>query len=214
MPSWERMQEETEPAFEAFRCYLGMPYSDMPTGRSLSKLAQRLGKSKTLLDRWSAVHRWQERCRAYDREIQGEELEARKIAVKEMQRKHINLSSKLTKKAREALEKLEPDTMKPWDIANFLKLALELERRARFELLAESELGAKSDSDAVSYSPMVKLIESLEQARAERQKKEEGLPPKQLVIQFSDFDKDEMTDEEREQYEAIKRNVYARRNSS
>lgn len=75
---WERMQEETEPAFEAFRCYLGMPYSDIPTGRSLSKLAQKLGKSKTLLDRWSAVHRWQERCRAYDREIQGEELEARK----------------------------------------------------------------------------------------------------------------------------------------
>jgi hypothetical protein len=187
-----------------------MPYSEKPTSRSLAKVGARLGKSTALMERWSTAHNWQERCREYDNELQGEELEARKVAVRAMQQEHIDLADKLTQKAREALENVDTSTMKPWDILHFLKLALELERRARFELLAESELRAKSNPDSVSYSPMIKLIESLEQARAERQEKAEDAVPNTLIVNFTDFDKDQMTTEEQEQYNAIRDSVNRR----
>lgn len=65
----ERQPKETTPAFEAFRCYL-----EMGPARSTGKVAQELGKSKTLIDRWSSRWSWVERVR---------EFESRETAVKD-----------------------------------------------------------------------------------------------------------------------------------
>lgn len=57
----DQQKGETAPAFQAFRTYL-----EMGPNRSLAKASQRLGKSKTLLDRWSRRWSWVERCRAWE----------------------------------------------------------------------------------------------------------------------------------------------------
>jgi hypothetical protein len=54
----ERQPKETAVAFEAFRCYL-----EMGPSRSVAKVGQALGKSKTLIDRWSSRWGWVERVR-------------------------------------------------------------------------------------------------------------------------------------------------------
>lgn len=54
----ERQPKETAVAFEAFRSYLEMG----PT-RSVAKVGEALGKSKTLIDRWSSRWSWVERVR-------------------------------------------------------------------------------------------------------------------------------------------------------
>jgi hypothetical protein len=41
-------------------------YCELGTQRSTAKVAQKLGKSTTLINRWSAQHHWQERVRQYD----------------------------------------------------------------------------------------------------------------------------------------------------
>lgn len=55
---WARRSTETSPAYGAFRVYLDV--------RSNAKTAQQLGKSKTLIDKWSSEHDWVERVVAYD----------------------------------------------------------------------------------------------------------------------------------------------------
>jgi hypothetical protein len=57
----ERQPNETAVAFEAFRTYL-----EMGPSRSLAKVGRALGKSKTLMDRWSKRHAWQARVAAFE----------------------------------------------------------------------------------------------------------------------------------------------------
>lgn len=58
---WTRRETETSPAYEAFRVYL-----NQGGARSTANTAQELGKSKTVVDKWSSMHDWVERVRAYE----------------------------------------------------------------------------------------------------------------------------------------------------
>jgi len=57
---WERQPAETEKAYTAFRAYL-----DLGPERTLEAVGQKLGKSTTLLEKWSSRWKWVERVRAY-----------------------------------------------------------------------------------------------------------------------------------------------------
>lgn len=57
---WDRQEGESLPAWSAFRCYRDMDR------RSLSKVGQELGKSRTLMSRWSARWGWLQRSEQYD----------------------------------------------------------------------------------------------------------------------------------------------------
>jgi hypothetical protein len=58
---WERQPQETSKAYEAFQLY-----RDMGLGRSTARVARELGKSKTLMDRWSSRHDWVGRVQALE----------------------------------------------------------------------------------------------------------------------------------------------------
>ena len=58
---WERQPNESEPAFVAYR--------DQETGhRSIRRAAAGVGKSETLVGRWSSHHAWPARVAAWDAE--------------------------------------------------------------------------------------------------------------------------------------------------
>lgn len=64
MAAWDRLPEETSPAFDAFDQYLAMG-----PGRSLAKLAKAMDRPegyKRHLQDWSAKYSWVERTLAYD----------------------------------------------------------------------------------------------------------------------------------------------------
>lgn len=77
---WERQKGESRQAFRAFAAY-----RDMGPTRSLVTVAQELGRSTTLMERWSVKWRWQDRTAAYDAEqdriartqLEQERLDAR-----------------------------------------------------------------------------------------------------------------------------------------
>ena len=58
---WERQVNEGRKAFAAF-----VVYRDMGEHRSTAKVAQALGKSKQLMDRWSSAWEWVLRVQAWD----------------------------------------------------------------------------------------------------------------------------------------------------
>lgn len=71
-----RLPEESDQARAAFLAFLELDLSS----RSLPALAQVLGKSLSLLKRWSARHKWQERAYPYDMALIKTESAARTLA--------------------------------------------------------------------------------------------------------------------------------------
>jgi hypothetical protein len=58
---WDRQPGETSKAYEAF-----VTYRDMGPGRTTAKVAQALGKSTTVIHKWSSLHHWVSRSAAWD----------------------------------------------------------------------------------------------------------------------------------------------------
>jgi hypothetical protein len=77
LPEWERRESESARAYRAF-----MLYVSMDADRSLSKVAQKLCVSKTIIARWSAQFNWIERARQHDQHASKERL-ARLSAARE-----------------------------------------------------------------------------------------------------------------------------------
>lgn len=105
---WDRQQGETEPAWHAFRTYLHQG----PT-RSLASVAQALGKSKTLMDRWSSRWRWVSRVEAYEQHAARDADEAFMRENRQRARRHAELAAlhgeALAIPAREILSRLQKD---------------------------------------------------------------------------------------------------------
>jgi hypothetical protein len=62
-------QRDTESA-QAYQA--ACAYFEMGADRSTANVAQRLSKSKALMDRWSALHAWVDRSREYDQALAQE----------------------------------------------------------------------------------------------------------------------------------------------
>lgn len=138
--SWERQPKESVQAFEAFELYLSMGAE-----RSLRKVAQELGKSNTLISRWSSTWSWQKRSRDYDNDLLRQKLEKQRKDNEKMQQRQIQTAMLLQKKAVEALDKLSFEDLAPKDILRFISEGAKLERETRRESTAISAKAAGND---------------------------------------------------------------------
>lgn len=78
MKPWERQPGESAPAYQA-----AWAYFEMGPDRSISAVAQKLSKSRTLIARWSSDWGWTGRAGAYDRHLNHLRLEAQTKALAE-----------------------------------------------------------------------------------------------------------------------------------
>lgn len=128
-PIWERLPGESAKAYEAF-----CKYRDMPPGeRSLREVARRLGKSETLISRWSSQYRWVARVQAWDDEVDRKAREAHLRTVKEMRERHARLAVAFQQKVAQRIQMIDPDELAPQDLARWLEIATKLERLSRGE---------------------------------------------------------------------------------
>lgn len=147
---WDRQPGESRQAFEAFNCYLMMGEE-----RSLRAVAQQLGKSKTLMDRWSSKYKWVYRSDEYDNHLYKQELKANRKALKDMRTRHTKTATLMQTKALEALSKLDTKEISAKDIVSMLSKAIELERMSRTESIENNpaiseETGNISLADSIT----------------------------------------------------------------
>lgn len=144
---WDRQSTESAKAFEAF-CL----YRDAGASRSIKAVAEKLGKSSGLLERWSRQNRWQERTREWDRFLDEQKQAAKVQAIREMHERHAAIGREMSEKAMRALQTLEQGTMKPNEIVAMIKTACEIERLA---MESEVKMLANEDSagDVLIYLP-------------------------------------------------------------
>ena len=141
---WEQQPGESAKAFEAFAAY-----RDMGAERSLRKLTQQLHKNLTTIRDWSVKWNWQERVRAYDRELDRQAREQAVRSVRQMTDRHIRIAMQLQAKAVRALENLDEAQLTPKMILAFLTTATELERMNRLSSAGLDENGQKEAASEV-----------------------------------------------------------------
>ena len=147
---WERQKGESAQAFEAFSLYL-----DLGTERSIRAVSQKLGKSKTLIDRWSRTNNWVERCRAWDNHLQREAKKAAVAGLREMNRRHITLARALQGAAAQALKDRGAAIITDKNLSAVVKLATDLERSG---LSTEVDTLSEDLNKAEEDSAVVKII--------------------------------------------------------
>lgn len=78
---WDRQPGESDESWEAFTAYRDM--ADEGDGRrSTRQAARQLGKSATLVGRWSTEHDWQRRVQAFDRDRDAQRLAEGAAAIR------------------------------------------------------------------------------------------------------------------------------------
>ena len=135
---WERQDYETSKSYEAFSIY-----RDLGTERSLNETAKKLGKSKTLIERWSRLYHWQERIASYERELENQALAEKKKTAAETRKRQLQIAMQLEKRALEALKNIQPEDLTPKDVKEFLRLATDIESR----VISDTEAGYMTSGD-------------------------------------------------------------------
>lgn len=169
---WERQPGESSQAYEAFAAY-----RDLGAERSITKVVQKLNKSRAIIGKWSSQWNWVDRARAWDNEITKQGKAAAVKRVKEMTGRHINIAMQLQKKALEALAALDLEAMSPKDIKEFIKTASELERSSRLEEVAidsTTEDSAPNKSGSNFVESLRKVVGEVWADFEQPQKSEDG----------------------------------------
>lgn len=123
---WERQEDESTKAYEAF-CV----YRDMGIQRSVRKVARELNKSETLMARWSTTYNWVDRAAAWDSEQDRVVRQQQLDDIKKMRKRHATLAEDMLLKAAQALKFIPEDEVKASDISRLVEVASKLERISR-----------------------------------------------------------------------------------
>lgn len=86
--AWDRQRGESAQAYEGFSLY-----RDMGLARSLHKVCDRVGKTYSLISRWSSKWRWGERARAWDIHESHAIQDAMKAEAGKVARRHAHMAS-------------------------------------------------------------------------------------------------------------------------
>lgn len=142
---WEQQENESPEAYEAWTTYL-----DMGPERNIRAVALKLGKSDTLVFRWSGpqMHGWQARLRAWNRH-EARVVNERVVLGKAAQReKQIKIGSNLQVQALKKLTAMSPEEISKLSVNEMvalLKAGVEFETKAR--AVPQSELDASERYD-------------------------------------------------------------------
>ena len=147
---WEQQNGEGAKAFEAF-CI----YRDLGPSRSLAKVAKRLGKSNTLIERWSAAYDWVNRCNAWDLEQDRVARQQQLDEIKKMRKRHAAVAQKALEKIAEALEMIDTTRMGSAGMASLMETASKLERISRGDVgdVIEERDGGQAIDPVQIYIP-------------------------------------------------------------
>lgn len=124
---WERLEEESAKAYEAFVVYRGLGLT-----RTCAKVAAAVGKSTTLMRRWSSEYSWSVRAAAWDREQDREHLLEQRTARREAEKRNARLANVAFSAAAARLVQLanDPAQIKAGDVARLVEAAMKLEQYA------------------------------------------------------------------------------------
>lgn len=149
---WEKQVGEAAKDYKYFCIYRDMPYTDN-IDRTLAKTAEIVNKSLRRIEIASAKNDWVKRSEAYDEYLEKITRERFQNELLEMRERHSNIAQNLTKKALEALSKIDTEKIRAGDITTMLKTAIDIERLSRGEATEIKNINNKVEGIVSVYLP-------------------------------------------------------------
>lgn len=146
--AWERQDNESPQAFEAFALYL-----EMGSERTLSRVASALDKSMTLIGGWSSKHRWLNRILMHERWEQRKINERLAGGKAEMRERHARQAMNMQRQAAVKIAKMtdaEIAAMPVRDAVALFRAASKVENDSRN--IPESDLDADARTTAPTFN--------------------------------------------------------------
>lgn len=129
---WDRRKEETDRAWIAF-----VAHRDAGPGRAIKATSLSLGRrpaSHRQLELWSSQHDWVARCAAWDAHVDQNAVQpAIEKARADMAERHVKLGKALQGRAAQGLGKINPNKLRPAEVAALAKAGVDIERVASGE---------------------------------------------------------------------------------
>lgn len=123
-----RLKIETQVAFDAFMEYCKLA-SAPGQKRTLLKVAQKLQKPHQLIRRWSLEWDWLERAIAYDNDLAASITQALKDSKVTAIQNQAAIANNILIRAAKAIERIDPNTLTPRDIAMWADLGIKIQRQ-------------------------------------------------------------------------------------
>ncbi len=144
---WERQPGESEEAYEAFSVYYkaGLKRSVRETGKAI-------GKSRSMVERWSRRWNWVDRAREYDNSLARVEYQATVDSIKKMNKQQATIGVMLQQKGLEALKKMNLSKMSAKELLQFLIQGASIERRARLSDVTMHTKQKEHEENSTEYA--------------------------------------------------------------
>ena len=126
---WEQQPGEGPKPWSAFTLY-----RDMGPDRSITKVARQYGKSRSLIERWSAKWRWVGRCRAWDAEQDRLRRAAQTTEIEAMAKRQVHLGMLLQARAAKRFQDMseaEVAGLTMYEASHLLQIGVRLEALGR-----------------------------------------------------------------------------------
>jgi len=134
---WNQQPGETQWEFTIWTAYRDSYPGKKPSyGSVAEQLSTTTNVVHKVAQRWSFAVRMQA-WMAYANQLT---LSQRRQEILDMNQKHISMATSLNTKLATAIDKINPDLLKPGDIASLARLATDLERKARVDTLAQEQI--------------------------------------------------------------------------
>lgn len=141
---WERQPGETDHEWSVWLRYRDAYPSKRPSYRQVAEeLNTTVGAVKKIGMRWSFTTRLQ----AWAKHIDEITLESRRQQIIDMNKKHVDMATKLNDKLMKAIDNIDPYALEARDINSLFKTAAELERKALLDKSADQTVITSVDDN-------------------------------------------------------------------
>ena len=134
---WERQPGETQWEFTVWQAYRDSYPGKRATYMDIARqLNTTYGVVNKIAQRWNFTVRMQHWITECDKITVAQ----RRQEILDMNKEHIDMAARLRSKLSKAIDQLEPSIIKPSEISSLAKLATDLERKARLDIVEQEEL--------------------------------------------------------------------------
>lgn len=122
---WDRQISETDVSFEAF-----VIYRDLGPGRSLEIVREKLGKSATLIERWSSKHDWGGRVAQWDTFLDQQKQSRILFNLDQTVDRMMTISGALMALGAQRLNTVEPEKLPITVAARLIQIGAKIQESA------------------------------------------------------------------------------------
>lgn len=149
---WERQPGETDHEYKAWMLYRDMYPAAKPT---YSAVAQLLGVERGAITAIGTKWSFQARIQAWAKNCDDLLLSNKQQEIVDMNKRHVDLATKINEKLDIAIDQIDPYSMKPGELATLMKMSAEMERKARFDNTEAQRPSVNDDTN-----PNLKKVET------------------------------------------------------